>query len=113
MAKKGTTKPAEKLVEKVETKKVDEKATEKVSKSAEKLVEKVPFKAVNEINMSKPKTLNFEEGVKDAKMLLKCFGDEKIQLGKGTDGNVIFCKGETHAVLQFSEIWQLMSICKL
>ena len=106
MAKKGTTKPVEKPVK-------DIKPVEKGTTKPVGLVEEVPFKSVVEIDVSKPKTLDFEEGTKDAKILLKCFGNEKIQLGKGTDGNVIICKNETHAVLQFSEIWHLMSTCKV
>jgi len=84
-----------------------------VDKKVEAKVENVPFRSENEVKASEEKVLNFEEGVQKARMLLKCFGDKKLKLGKNTDGNVIHCKGETHAVLYFSDVWQLISICKL
>jgi len=106
MAKKTAKKPVTKPVEEIIKELVKESKTEES-------VEKVPFQSNNEVKVSGDKTLNFEEGIKNAHMLLKCFGNGKIQLGKNTDGNVISCKNEVHAILEFSEIWQLMSVCKL
>ena len=107
MAKKTVKKPVKKPVAKTPP------DVKKEQPKVEKLFEKVPYKEVVEIDASKAKTLDFEVPESRGKMLLKCFGDKELQLGKGTDGNVIHCKGETHAALEFFEIWQLMSICKL
>ena len=108
MAKKTVKKQVKKPVAKTPP------AVEKVEvKKKQPQVEQVPYKDVVEIDASKPKVLDIEVPESKGKMLLKCFGDSDLQLGKGTDGNVIHCKGETHAALEFFEIWQLMSVCKL
>lgn len=120
MAKKAAKKSVKKPVKKVEkpaeksvTKPIEKVEEPKIEKPIEKVNEKVPFKSTVEVKVKDGKILDFEEGVHNASMLLKCFGDGKLQLGENTDGNVIVCKKEVHAVLEFSEIWHLMSICKL
>jgi len=111
MAKK-TAKSVAKTVKKPAVK-AEEKVKE-ATKVEQPKVEKIAYSPIVVIDASKPKILDIEKMESNGgKLLLKCHGNASIQLGKGTDGNIIHCKDETHAVLEFSDNWQLMSICKI
>ena len=112
MAKKTVKKPVIKTVKEPVLKAKEPVKVNAVIKPAK--VKEIAYSPIVEVDASETKVLDIEKMESNgAKMLLKCHGNADVQLGKGTDGNVIHCENETHAVLEFFDNWQLMSICKV